>query len=54
MLLQNINLVKKSPKQLFIGINDTYSKSGSYKFLREKHRLTAEKIVEDIFKKLKK
>jgi len=45
--------LKNSPEQLFIGIQDTYSKSGSYKFLREKHRLTAEKIVEDIFKKLK-
>ena len=45
--------IKNSPKQLFIGIKDTYSKGGSYKFLQEKHRLTPEKIVEDIFKKLK-
>ena len=40
--------LKKSPKQLFLGIRDTYSKGGNYKFLKEKHRLTPEKIVEDI------
>ena len=40
--------LKKSPKQLFLGIKDTYSKGGNYKFLKEKHRLTPEKIVEDI------
>ena len=40
--------LKKTPKQLILGIKDTYGKGGSYKFLQEKHRLTAEKIVEDI------
>ena len=40
--------LKKSPKQLFLGIQDTYSKGGNYKFLQEKHRLTPNKIVEDI------
>ena len=40
--------LKQSPKQLFLGIKDTYSKGGNYKFLQEKHRLTSEKIVEDI------
>ena len=40
--------LKKSPKQLFLGIKDTYGKGGDYKFLQEKHRLTPEKIVEDI------
>ena len=39
---------KVSPKQLFLGIKDTYSKGGDYKFLQSKHRLTAEKIAEDI------
>ena len=34
--------------QLFLGIKDTYSKGGSYKFLQEKHRLVTEKIVDDI------
>jgi transketolase len=40
--------LKKSSKQLFLGIKDTYSKGGNYKFLKEKHRLTPEKIVQDI------
>ena len=40
--------LKKSPKQLFLGIKDTYSKGGNYKFLQEKHRLTPDKIAEDI------
>ena len=40
--------LKKSPKQLFLGIKDTYTKEGNYKFLQDKHRLTTEKIVEDI------
>ena len=40
--------LKQSPKQLFLGIKDTYSKGGNYKFLKEKYRLTPEKIVEDI------
>ena len=40
--------LKKSPKQLFLGIKDTYTKGGNYKFLQEKHRLTSNKIVEDI------
>jgi len=40
--------LNKSPKQLFLGIKDTYGKGGNYKFLKEKHRLTADKIVEDI------
>ena len=43
---------ENSPKQLFLGIRDTYSKGGTYKFLKHKHGLTAEKIVEDIVQKL--
>ena len=43
-----------SPKQLFIGIKDTYSKGGTYKFLKEKHRLSPEKIVDDILNEYKK
>ena len=42
--------LKQSPKQLFLGIKDTYGKGGNYKFLKEKHRLTSDKIVEDIEK----
>jgi len=40
--------IKNSPKQLFLGVKDEYGKSGSYKFLQEKHRLISEKIVDDI------
>jgi len=46
-------LLKKSPKQLFLGIKDIYSKGGTYKYLKEKHRLSPEKIVEDIIKEYK-
>ena len=45
--------LSKSPKQLFLGVKDTYSKGGNYKFLQEKHRLTAEKIAEDILSNIK-
>ena len=45
--------LNKSPKQLFLGIKDTYSKGGDYKFLQNKHRLTAEKIAEDILLSIK-
>ena len=44
------SLFKNSPKQLFLGIKDIYSKGGTYKYLKEKHRLSPEKIVEDIIK----
>lgn len=44
--------IKNSPPQLFLGVNDYYSKGGSYNFLKEKHRLTKEKIVQDIIKKM--
>ena len=42
--------IKNSPKMLILGIKDTYGKSGSYNFLKEKHRLTPLLIVEDILK----
>ena len=45
--------LKKSPKQLFLGVMDTYSKGGNYKFLQEKHRLTSSKIAEDILSNIK-
>ena len=46
--------IKNSPKMLFLGIKDTYSKGGSYNFLKEKHRLIPSLIVEDILKNLQK
>ena len=45
--------LKKFPKQLFLGVMDTYTKGGNYKFLQEKHRLTTDKIVEDILLNIK-
>ena len=40
--------LKKFPRQLFLGVMDTYTKGGNYKFLQEKHGLTVEKILNDI------
>ena len=45
--------IKESPKQLILGIKDTYGKGGDYNFLKEKHRLTPEKIVVDILLNIK-
>ena len=42
----------KSPKLLTIGIQDYYSKGGTYKFLQDKHGLTPDKIVNNILKNL--
>ncbi len=44
--------LSSSVKQLIIGVEDTYSKGGSYKFLQEKHGLTPDKIVSNILKNL--
>ena len=40
--------ISNSPKLLTIGIEDQYSKGGSYKFLLEKHSLTSDKIALNI------
>ena len=40
--------ISNSPKLLSIGIEDYYSKGGSYKFLLEKHSLTSDKIALNI------
>jgi transketolase len=45
--------IKESPKQLTLGIKDTYGKGGDYNFLKEKHGLTPEKIVRDIMLSIK-
>ncbi len=45
--------LEKFPRQLFLGVMDTYTKGGNYKFLQEKHRLTADKIAEDILSNIK-
>ncbi len=45
--------LEKFPRQLFLGVMDTYTKGGNYKFLQEKHRLTSDKIAEDILSNIK-
>ena len=42
--------LNQTPKQLFLGIKDIYSKGGSYNYLLNKHGLTIDKIVENILK----
>ena len=45
----------KKPKQVFIGIEDTYSsKGGEYEYLLQKHGLTGEAIANKIIKELDK
>jgi transketolase len=46
--------ISKAPKQLFIGINDFYSKGGNYKLLQNKHGLSSEKIVIEVLNNYKK
>ena len=45
--------LKETPVQLSLGIKDTYDKGGEYNFLKEKHGLSSEKIVNDILQKIK-
>ena len=40
------------PKHIFLGINDYYSKGGSYEFLKEKHGLDIKSIIDNIKKNL--
>jgi len=40
--------IKNSPKQVMLGIQDIYTKGGSYNYLLEKNRITPLKIAEDI------
>ena len=44
--------IKNSPKQIFIGVNDTYSKAGSYDFLKNKYGLSKNNIVSEILSNL--
>jgi transketolase len=47
-----LSKIKNSPKQLTLGINDNYTKSGSYEYLKSFYRLVPDKIIEDILKSL--
>ena len=40
--------IKNSPTQLFFGIKDRYTKSGSYEFLLTKHGLNSKNIASNI------
>ena len=44
--------LQNMPEQLFIGINDIYSKGGSYQFLLKKHGLDSVNIYKKILKKM--
>lgn len=41
------------PIVLHLGVQDTFSKPGSYNYLMQQHRLTPELITEDIYNKIK-
>ena len=45
--------IKNSPKLLSLGVKDIYGKCGNYKYMLNRHRLSADKIVEDILLDLK-
>lgn len=44
--------LERPPKKLSLGVKDTYGKCGDYNFMIEKHRLSSDKIVEDILSSL--
>ena len=50
---ESISKFSKSPPQLFLGINDAYSKAGDYEFLKKKYGLNSESIVAKALKLLK-
>ncbi len=45
--------ISSSPKLIKIGVNDQYSKSGSYDYLLKYYGLTADKIIETVTKNFK-
>ncbi len=45
--------IKNSPRHIFFGINDTYSKGGEYNYLKEKFGLTSNVISEKIMTKFR-
>ncbi len=49
---ETISKDSKTSKLLRLGVQDNYSKSGSYKYLKKINRLVPEKIIEDIKKNL--
>jgi len=53
-LSEELSNIENSSKLTRIGINDTYSKGGSYNFVKEIHGLTVEKILHTIFNETNK
>lgn len=51
-IAEEITKLKKIPRLIKIGINDKYSKGGSYEYLKQNSGLTKDKIVETILKNL--
>ena len=47
---EHLSIIESSPKQLFHGISDKYTKEGDYNSLKNKHGLIATKIMNRILK----
>ena len=47
-----LSIYTKRPKHIFLGVNDQYSKGGSYEFLKEKHGLDINSIINNVKKNL--
>tara|TARA_B100000575_G_C23078196_1_gene621081 strand:- start:119 stop:1081 length:963 start_codon:yes stop_codon:yes gene_type:complete len=47
-----LSIYTKRPKHIFLGVNDQYSKGGSYEFLKEKHGLDIKSIINNVKKNL--
>ena len=47
-----LSTFRNTPPQLSLGVNDNYSKSGSYEYLKDYYGLSVNKILEDILKNL--
>ena len=45
---EELSKLDNHPKMIRIGINDQYTKGGSYNFLKDKYGLTPDKIIEKI------
>ncbi len=53
-IAENLVKINNSPKQIFFGINDTYSDGGQYNYLKEKFNLTPSIISKSIVLEFKK
>jgi len=44
--------VRHAPEQLFLGVDDRFSKAGSYKYMLQRHGLTGAKIADSIVRRM--